>query len=94
MIRNPQIGMRIRFTDVSISEYLGKVGTIRDIAYETYSNSYSDEETIVLVQFDGEIGTHDFFCFRLSPTDPDVERREREHLEDQKRRKDHADKYL
>ena len=97
MIDNPQVGMRVKFTDntENMSCYFGKTGTIRKLVP---SNS------AVKIQFDDEIGSswdHEFFVWRLSPIDPDNEHEDMKRyqsllhqLEDHKRRKAHADKYL
>ena len=93
MLRNPQVGMRVRFTDISMPTYLGKAGTILSID----PSPYSDDETLINIQFDDEYPfgeAHGFFLRRLSDIDHKVEQRDRERMADQKRRQEHADKYL
>ena len=100
MIYNPQIGMRVLFTDTSVSEYFGKTATILDLI----DLSSDSRLVIAIIEFDCEAGshlTHDFYIYRLSSLDPETEQQTRERfeeeckrLEDQKRRKEYADKYL
>ena len=83
MIYNPQVGMRVRYTDQNgHTLWLDKVGSIEYIVPHSDA-TYDDKYIIVGVIFDGESSSRDFYCFRLSYLDPNEEREERERFEDQ-----------
>lgn len=92
MIYNPYVGMRVRFIDSSMPKYLNQTATILKLDDLSYGDS-----SIAIIQFDYEVGSgidHDFYLWRLAVLDPDIERKDRERMNDQQRRKEHADKYL
>jgi hypothetical protein len=90
MITNPQVGMRVRFIDQSVSGHyrnlIGKIGTITRI-----HPSSTPTFPAFFVRFDGLNEPPDsWYGFRFALIDQHTQ----EYWDDQLRRQAHADKYL